>query len=231
MTGWGQDGPLAPGRRPRHELHRDHRRPARPRPGHGAGRTSRPTWSATSAAARRTSSSACSPRCSRRALSGRGQVVDAAIVDGTAHLNAMAAAFLAGGTYSEQRAANLLDGGVPFYDVYETADGRHMSVGALEPQFYDAFVDAARHQGRAPDRTTWTGTTSSATLIADTFADADPGRVGRGLRGHRRLRRRRHPAQRGARAPAPRGARHLRRARRRASSRRPRRASRAPRPR
>ncbi|MBI2244364.1 MAG: CoA transferase, partial [Nocardioides sp.] len=72
--------------------------------------------------------------------SGQGQVVDAAIVDGTAHLNTMAAAFLAAGTFKEQRAANLLDGGVPYYDIYETADGKHMSVGALEPQFYDELV-------------------------------------------------------------------------------------------
>ncbi|MCD4533225.1 CoA transferase [Nocardioides sp. cx-169] len=73
-------------------------------------------------------------------ISGRGQVVDAAIVDGTAHLNAMTAAFLAGGGFTEERGANLLDGGVPFYDVYETADGRHLSVAALEPQFFDALV-------------------------------------------------------------------------------------------
>ncbi|WP_276592209.1 CaiB/BaiF CoA transferase family protein [Nocardioides lijunqiniae] len=73
-------------------------------------------------------------------VSGRGQVVDAAIVDGTAHLNAMTAAFLASGGFTEQRGANLLDGGVPFYDVYETSDGRHLSVAALEPQFFDALV-------------------------------------------------------------------------------------------
>src|SRR3954469_13868076 len=72
--------------------------------------------------------------------SGQGQVVDAAIVDGTASLNAMTAAFLAGGSYKEERAANLLDGGAPYYDIYETSDGRHMSVGPLEPQFYEAFV-------------------------------------------------------------------------------------------
>jgi alpha-methylacyl-CoA racemase len=72
--------------------------------------------------------------------SGRGQVVDAAIVDGTAHLNAMTAAFLASGGYHEERGANLLDGGVPFYDVYETADGKHVSVGALEPQFFSVLV-------------------------------------------------------------------------------------------
>lgn len=72
--------------------------------------------------------------------SGEGQVVDAAIVDGTAHLNAMTASFLASGNFREERAANLLDGGVPFYDLYETADGKHMSVGALEPQFFATFV-------------------------------------------------------------------------------------------
>ena len=73
-------------------------------------------------------------------VSGEGQVVDAAIVDGTAHLNAMTAAFAASGGYKEERGANLLDGGVPFYDIYETSDGKHMSVGALEPQFFDALV-------------------------------------------------------------------------------------------
>jgi alpha-methylacyl-CoA racemase len=85
-------------------------------------------------------------------LSGEGQVVDAAIVDGTAHLNAMATGFLASGGYHEQRAANLLDGGVPFYDVYETADGRHLAVGSLEPQFYDALVRGLGIAGTAPDR-------------------------------------------------------------------------------
>ena len=73
-------------------------------------------------------------------ISGKGQVVDAAIVDGTAHLNAMTSAFLAGGGYQERRAANLLDGGVPYYDVYETSDGLHMSVGSLEPQFFAQLV-------------------------------------------------------------------------------------------
>ncbi len=73
-------------------------------------------------------------------LSGQGQVVDAAIVDGTAHLNAMAITLSATGLQGERRVSGLLDGGTPFYDVYETSDGRHMSVGALEPQFYDEMV-------------------------------------------------------------------------------------------
>ena len=85
-------------------------------------------------------------------VSGQGQVVDAAIVDGTAHLNTMTAAFLASGTFKEERAANLLDGGVPYYDIYETADGEHMSVGALEPQFYEQFVELLGIQDQAPDR-------------------------------------------------------------------------------
>src|SRR4051812_6487765 len=73
--------------------------------------------------------------------SGEGQVVDAAIVDGTAHLTAMVAGLLAGGSSPERRAEGLLDGGAPFYGVYETADGRHMAVGALERQFYSALLD------------------------------------------------------------------------------------------
>ncbi|WP_416903650.1 CaiB/BaiF CoA transferase family protein [Micromonospora echinospora] len=67
---------------------------------------------------------------------GRGQVVDAAIVDGTAHLTTMFAGLLADGAWRPERGRNLLDGGAPFYDVYATADGGHMAVGALEPQFY-----------------------------------------------------------------------------------------------
>jgi len=72
--------------------------------------------------------------------SGRGQVVDAAIVDGTAVLQAMTYGLLAGGAWADRRGVNLLDTGAPFYDVYATADGRHMAVGALEPQFYAEFV-------------------------------------------------------------------------------------------
>ena len=84
-------------------------------------------------------------------LSGEGQVVDAAIVDGTANLNTMAAGMLAGGNLREERAVNLLDGGMPFYDLYETSDGRHVSVGSLEPQFYEVFVKLLGIED-APDR-------------------------------------------------------------------------------
>ena len=85
-------------------------------------------------------------------VSGQGQVVDAAIVDGSAHLNAMLASMIAGGGWREQRAANLLDGGMPFYDIYETSDGRHMAVGSLEPKFYDELVKGLGLAGEIPDR-------------------------------------------------------------------------------
>ena len=73
--------------------------------------------------------------------SGAGRVVDAAIVDGAAALQAMTYGMLADGTWADKRGVNLLDTGAPFYDVYATADGRHMAVGALEPQFYAAFTE------------------------------------------------------------------------------------------
>jgi alpha-methylacyl-CoA racemase len=75
-------------------------------------------------------------------VSGHGRVVDAAIVDGTAALQAMGYGLLGDGAWTDARGVNLLDTGRPFYDVYETADGRHMAVGALEPQFYAAFIGA-----------------------------------------------------------------------------------------
>ncbi|WP_330286464.1 CaiB/BaiF CoA transferase family protein [Streptomyces sp. NBC_00576] len=72
---------------------------------------------------------------------GVGQVVDAAIVDGAAHLATMIHGMLAAGGWQDRRGANLLDGGCPYYGTYETADGRYMAVGALEPQFYQEFLD------------------------------------------------------------------------------------------
>ena len=72
--------------------------------------------------------------------SGKGQVVDAAIVDGTATLLAMPLSFMAAGAWTDERGANLLDTGVPWYDVYETADNRWLAVGALEPRFYSELL-------------------------------------------------------------------------------------------
>ena len=71
--------------------------------------------------------------------SGRGQVVDAAMVDGTALLMAPFFGAEALGGWNE-RGTNLLDSGAPFYDVYETADGKYISIGSLEPQFYAGLL-------------------------------------------------------------------------------------------
>ncbi|MFR9799414.1 CaiB/BaiF CoA transferase family protein [Streptomyces sp. MS06] len=84
---------------------------------------------------------------------GTGQVVDAAIVDGAAHLTAMIHGMLAAGAWQDRRGANLLDGGCPFYGTYETADGRYMAVGALEPQFYEEFAELLGLGDRAAART------------------------------------------------------------------------------
>jgi alpha-methylacyl-CoA racemase len=72
--------------------------------------------------------------------SGRGQVVDAAMVDGSAALMAMVYDLHAAGLHTDERGTNLLDTGAPFYDVYETADGEHIALGPLEPPFYAELV-------------------------------------------------------------------------------------------
>jgi alpha-methylacyl-CoA racemase len=73
--------------------------------------------------------------------SGEGQVVDAAMVDGSAVLMTMFHAFRAMGFWNDERGTNLLDTGAPFYDVYETSDGEYISLGSLEPQFFAELVD------------------------------------------------------------------------------------------
>jgi alpha-methylacyl-CoA racemase len=95
-----------------------------------------------------------------RQRSGRGQVVDAAIVDGVLSLMTHFAASALRGQSTGQRGSNLLDGGAPYYGVYETADGRHVAIGPLEPGFFATLCD---HLGVAPalrdaqnDRTRWT---------------------------------------------------------------------------
>jgi alpha-methylacyl-CoA racemase len=72
--------------------------------------------------------------------SGRGQVVDAAIVDGAASLLTFIYAALARGAWRDERGNNLLDGGAPFYTTYRCADGEYIAVGALEPQFHEVLI-------------------------------------------------------------------------------------------
>lgn len=78
-----------------------------------------------------------------RARSGAGQVIDSAMCDGAASLMSMFYDMRAGGTWSLTRESNLLDGGAPFYGTYECADGGHIAVGALEPQFWQELCTLA----------------------------------------------------------------------------------------
>ncbi len=94
-----------------------------------------------------------------RQRSGRGQVVDAAMVDGAASLAAIFYGLHAAGQWDAPRGENLLDGGAPFYDSYETADGRWVSLAALEPKFFAPLAQAlgldARFVQRQYDRRLW----------------------------------------------------------------------------
>jgi alpha-methylacyl-CoA racemase len=76
----------------------------------------------------------------RAERTGAGEVVDASIVDGAALLSTMVFGLLHGGLWRDERAVNLLDGGAPNYGVYATADGKHLAVGPLEAKFWAAFV-------------------------------------------------------------------------------------------
>jgi alpha-methylacyl-CoA racemase len=91
--------------------------------------------------------------------SGYGQVVDAAMTDGSASLMTMAHSFLAAGLSSEERGTNLLDTGAHFYEVYETSDGRYVAVGAIEPRFYAALLEGlgldAGELPRQMDSSSW----------------------------------------------------------------------------
>jgi alpha-methylacyl-CoA racemase len=94
-----------------------------------------------------------------RATSGRGQVVDAAMVDGAAALMAIFHGAQQSGWWSEERGTNLLDTGAHFYEVYETRDGKYVSVGSIEPQFYAELIEKLGIQGeelpRQMDRSRW----------------------------------------------------------------------------
>ncbi|MFJ9884421.1 CaiB/BaiF CoA transferase family protein [Streptomyces sp. NPDC091287] len=83
---------------------------------------------------------------------GEGQVVDAAIVDGAAHLATMIHGMLAAGSWQDRRGTNLLDGGCPFYGTYATSDGGHMAVGPLEEKFYAEFAGLLGVADAFPDR-------------------------------------------------------------------------------
>jgi alpha-methylacyl-CoA racemase len=76
-----------------------------------------------------------------RSVSGRGQVVDAAMVDGAAVLMTMIHGMRQAGLWRDERGTNLIDTGAHFYDVFETRDGKYVSIGAIEPQFYAELLE------------------------------------------------------------------------------------------
>jgi len=93
------------------------------------------------------------------ARGGHGQVVDAAITDGSAVLTAMLYGLVAQGRWSTTPGTNFADTGAPYYEVYQTADGKHMAVGAIEPRFYAILLDklglAAEDEITQNDRSRW----------------------------------------------------------------------------
>ena len=106
-----------------------------------------------------------------RNRSGRGQVVDAAMVDGVPAMMGLIHQWLALGRWGQGREANLLDGGAPFYRCYATKDGRALSVGPLEPQFFAELVTLAglpeAHRADQNDPATWP---ARRALYAQVFA-------------------------------------------------------------
>ncbi|WP_351230805.1 CaiB/BaiF CoA-transferase family protein [Streptomyces sp. NPDC002133] len=104
-----------------------------------------------------------------RTPGGTGQVVDAAIVDGAAHLATMIHGMMAAGGWQDRRGANLLDGGCPFYGNYETADGQYMAVGPLEQQFYNEFVELLGITDEAPARKDFARWGELRRVVADRF--------------------------------------------------------------
>ena len=76
-----------------------------------------------------------------RGVSNRGQVIDAAMVDGASTLMAMMYAMKAMGVWNSERGSNMLDTGAHFYDAYETSDGKYISIGSIEPQFYALLLE------------------------------------------------------------------------------------------
>ncbi len=101
--------------------------------------------------------------------SGKGQVIDAAMVDGAASLGAAIFGLRAAGLWNENRADNLLDSGAPWYDVYETADGKYISIGAIEERFFNLLLeklDLSAPELRNRDRSNWP---RLRTVLTDAF--------------------------------------------------------------
>ena len=152
-----------------------------------------------------------------RGRSGQGQVVDAAMVEGAALLATPFYGYAQTGVWSTERGTNVLDSGAPFYDAYETADGRWLAVAAIEPRFYAALLELLGLAGadlpHQLDRTRWPELKERFAAIVrtrtrDEWCAAAEGERGvrgaraRGRRGRRRPAAARPRRLRGARGPA-----------------------------
>jgi alpha-methylacyl-CoA racemase len=100
--------------------------------------------------------------------SGRGQVVDAAMVDGSAVLMTMMYAFVASGLWADDPGTNLLDTGAHFYEVYETSDGKYMAVGGIESQFYAELIKGL---GLSEEELPWQMDRSQWPAMKERFAE------------------------------------------------------------
>lgn len=105
-----------------------------------------------------------------RSKSGIGQIVEANMVDGSAYLTTFPRALTKTPMWSRPRGENLLDSGCPFYDTYETKDGKYMAVGALEPQFFAALLNGLGLSGKGIENTrdnhsTWSALRAKFTSI------------------------------------------------------------------
>jgi len=160
MTGWGQDGPLA------HKAGHDINYIALTGALHGIGAAGGPPIVPVNLVGDYAGGALYLALGVTSALleargSGRGQVVDAAIVDGVAALMSIVYGLAAAGRWQPERGTNLLDGGAPFYRIYACADGGHVAVGALEEPFYLALLDGLGLGDRADlvadrlDRSRW----------------------------------------------------------------------------
>jgi alpha-methylacyl-CoA racemase len=140
MTGWGQSGPLAPS--PGHDINYIAVAGALEPIGRAGGPPVPPLALVGDfgGGGMLLAMGVCAALVERSA-SGQGQVIDAASVDGASLLMTVVHSFRAEGAWGDVRGTNLFDSGAPFYDVYQAADGTFVSVGAIEPKFYDALVD------------------------------------------------------------------------------------------
>ncbi|SOD73417.1 alpha-methylacyl-CoA racemase [Jatrophihabitans sp. GAS493] len=170
MTGWGQDGPLAP--RAGHDINYL----AVSGLLHGIGAADAPpvppaNYLADFGGGAMSLAVGLLAGVLHARSTGTGQVIDAAMTDGAAYLGTMTRVFMSGDMWSDQRGANLFDGGSPNYRCYECADGKYVAVGAIEPQFWMALLatlglDAAT-VGSPWDGRDWERLTKT---LAETFA-------------------------------------------------------------